>query len=422
MAQASYAVTQGSVDVNKTWRKIQGKVAIGIQLKYKEYGWFEDWPSEDIDWSQRETLIPLDIFEEIGVAKIPEGGKLARPSSVNLSEISVPLTQFNARFTVSKLSKYADMGMANQVEPQLKYQAAKKIQALGRKFADEVYGVSTGTICLTDSDVAGAATATLVLKDGYGKADVDDAAYLASKFRVNEYYALVDGATLVTNGIFRVDAITAAVPSLNVTFNGLVTVSNNNLKIVGAASLENTTLAGTDYNRGLSGFIDVTTAVTLHGLDSTLVPAWAATADTGGGRLTTERLLKAESTIEDLGGGTMTDVLMTHGVYRDLVKQEKALVRHDSPMGMEVDGSVKRKGVTIRRTKNVPPQHTFCWDKKSYRKVALLPKPEGTGGLSWGDGKELIDDDGMIFEVNLVAGLFTNNRANHYYFSALTEA
>jgi hypothetical protein len=423
MAAATYSVTTSGTDINGVWRKIQAKVAEAIRHSREEYDWFEDFPVEDVDWSHRETLVPLNINEEIGIATVPEGGKLARPSSVDLEEISISLTHFNGRFTASNLAKWADKGMSNQVEKQLRLQATNKVNAIGRRFSDMVYGTSVGTIALTDTDIAGASTATLVLKDGYGKTDIDTAAYLADKFRAGEFYALVDGSTLVTNGIFSVDAsgVDATNGQIDVTFQGNVTESDNNLKIVYANNLENTTLSGgTDYNRGLVGFVDVLTTAAVSGLTH---DNWDVSfEDTTGGRLDSSRLRKCFQTISNYSNKTPNRLLLAQGVERDLVLQERSLVRYGSPMGMELDGSVKMKGLEVIAPRNMLPKHAIMYNTSVYKKVALLPKPQGQGGLSWKDGYQMQDDDGMIFRADLVLGLFTNNRKAFGYFEALTEA
>ncbi len=427
MAAATYSVTTSGTgnatsNVNKVWRKIQGKVAEAIRHSREEYDWFDDFPVEDIDWSHRETLIPVNINEEIGIATLPEGGKLARPSSVDLNEISISLVQLNGRFTASGLAQLADKGMNNQVEKQLRLQGTNKVFAMGRRFADMVYGTSVGTVALTDTDVSGT-TATLVLKDAYGKADIDTAAYIADRFRAGEFIALVDGSTLVTNAIGSIDAggVNATTPSIAVTFNGSVTVTNNNLKVVFANNLENTTLAsGTDYNKAFVGFIDVLTTAAVHGLTH---DNWdVAFEDNTGGRLDPSRIRKCIQEIGNKSKLTPNRSIIAQGVERDLVLQERSLIRYASPMGMELDGSVKMKGLEIATPRGCPPKHAIFYNTAAYRKVALTPKPEGQGGLSWKDGYEMQDDDGMIFRTDMVAGLFTPNRKAFGYFDQLTEA
>lgn len=423
MAAATFTATTSGTTVNKVWRKIQGKVAEGFQFMCEEYGWFEDWKAENIDWSHRETLVPLDINEEIGVATLPEGGYLARPSSVNMEEVSISLTQANARFSATGLAKLADKGKLNQVEDQLKYQAAKKVQAIGRWFADKVYGTAEGTIALTDSDLAGG-TDTLTLYDAYGKGDIDNAAYIADKFRVGEYVAAVDSTTLVTDAIGVIGTVTAATPSIAITWIGSASATNNGLKIVEANNMENTTLAGTGYNRGLVGFIDVLETTTVHGLSGSSVPNWtAAFDDTAGSRLTTSRIQYGLDQIQNYGGGTgKKRLLVSQGVRRDLELQYSSLKRYDGSETMELAASVKYKGVEIKSTRRVPPQWAILYDMSSYRKVALTPKPDGTGGITWADGKEDIHTDNMFFSVDLVTGLFCRNRKNFGHWEALTES
>ncbi|MHB1310633.1 MAG: hypothetical protein ACYC3L_01360 [Gemmatimonadaceae bacterium] len=416
-------MTTGTSDVNVAWRKVQGKVAEGAEFFSPEWNWYDDYPLDAIDWSLRETTIPIDLVDEIGAGFLPEGGKLMRPSSVNMTDLTVPLTQLNARFTASKLAKYANKGMANQVETQLKMQATKKVQAMARKFSIHTKGTSVGTIFLTDTDIPAATSVNgIVPKDGFGLSDVDNLTYLTSLVKVNERIAFVDGSSLSADSFGYIDTVTAAT-SIDVTFNTTATANtNNSLKVIGAASLENTTIAGTDYNIAFNGWADFLTSTNLHGIATSSYANWDVGSDTTGGRLTSDRIWKAAHTIENNGGGNLNTIELSQGVYRDLVKSEGSLVRHDSPKGMEIDGSVKMSGVQWKMSKYSLPQYAICYDRKSYKKVALLPKPEKAGGLTWSDGKELIDDDGYVFEVNMVVGLFCTNRANTYYLSGLTES
>lgn len=424
MAVTTYSPTTGTSDVNIAWRKIQGKVTEGAEFFSEEYNWFDDYPVEAIDWSLRETTIPVDLAHETGAGFLSEGGKLMKPSSVNMTELTVPLAQLNARFTASKLAEYANKGMSNQVEEQLAYQAAKKVQAMVRKFAIHTHGSSSGTLALTDTNIANAASQDdIVLYDAFGYSALDNAAYLASLFKLNERIAFVDGSSVSANSMGYIDTIDATNGDINVTYDTTATANTNNgLKVVGAQALGAESTAVTDYNKAINGWADFLTVANLHGINQTTYPVWTPGSDTTGGRLTSDRLWKAAHTIQNNGGGKLNTVQLSQGVWRDLVKQEATLVRHDSPKGMELDGSVKMGGVTFKMSKYCFPQHAICYDKKSIRKISLLPKPSKSGGLTWKDGKELIDDDGYVFEVNMVVGLFNTNRANVFYFSGLTES
>lgn len=424
MAVTTYTPTTGTSDVNVAWRKIQGKVTEGAEFFSEEYNWYDDYPVEAINWSLRETIIPIDLDHETGAGFLSEGGRLMKPSSVNMTDLTVPLTQLNARFTAAKLAEYANKGMTNQVEEQLSFQAAKKVQAMIRKFAIHSHGTSVGTIALTDTNIANAASQNdIVLKDGFGKSDVDDPAYLASLFKVNDRIVFYDGSSISTASMGYVDTVDATNGDIDVTYDTTATANtNNDLKIIGASALGAESDLVTDYNKAINGWTDFLTASTLHGIATASKPNWAVGSDTTGGRLTPDRIWKAGHTIQNNGGGKLNTILLSQGVWRDLVKQETSVVRHDSPKGMEIDGSVKMGGVTFKMSKYVLPKHAICYDSKSVRKVSLLPKPSKSGGLTWKDGKELIDDDGYVFEVNMVVGLFCTNRANIYYLSALTEA
>ena len=202
-------------------------------------------------------------------------------------------------------------------------------------------------------------------------------------------------------------------------------VTNNNLKIVGAASLENTTLAGTDYNKMPVGFLDVLKSDTVHGISATSDNTrWDVGFEdsTTGGRIDPTKLQKLDDEVSNKAPGMKgpDTYLMSQGVYRDLVDQQRSAVEFESPVGMEIDGSVKKKGKTFKKTRRVPPGMLIGYDKSKYQKLMLVPK--ATNNLSWSDGIDLIDREASLFTMNTVFGLACRSRASFGYYSGLTES
>jgi hypothetical protein len=421
VAAATISSLSSAQAVSKVWRKIQGDMAEGFNFLVEEFNeWLDDYPMSGLTWSQREVTFPVDLNDGYGVALIPDGGYRARPSSVNAEEATASLSNFNATFVASYLSKYADEGNTNQIEKELKFKGAKKIQAMARVIGDKLYGTSAGTLALTDTDLAGT-TDTLTLKSGFGTSTISNAAYIADRFRVGDYIAAIDGSDLETNGIGVIGTVTAATPSIAVTWQGSTSETNNDLKIVGANSLGYTTVDDTDYNKAPVGLLDVLLTDTVHGISAASVPRWAAGySNTSGGQITPARIQAMVDEVANDSGRKVNTVLMAQGVYRSFVDSERAAVRFDSPMNMEIDGSVKLKGVTIKRSRRVPPGYLIGWDKAAYKKIMLTPKP--TNSFKWDDGIDLIEQDGMLFPVSCVLGLVCESRAAFGYFSGLTEA
>lgn len=420
MAAASITPV-GSSEVDKVWKKIQGDLSEGFNFMVEEFEWLDDYPSVEFPWSQREVTFTVDLDDDINVAAIPDAGYRARPSAVNVEEATFALTNFNTTFTASHLAKWADQGKTNQIEKELKRRGAKKVQAMARKIGDSIYGTSVGTLALTDTNFAGTST-TATLHSAFGDTSITNAAYIADRFRVGEWVGVVDSGTLQI--ITQITAVSKTTPSISVT-GPTLTNSNNNLVIVGAASLENTTLAGTDYNKMPVGFLDVLKSDTVHGISATSDNTrWDVGFEdsTTGGRIDPTKLQKLDDSVANAAPGMKEPsvYLMSQGVYRDLVDQQRAAVEFSSPVGMEIDGSVKKKGKTFKKTRRVPPGHLIAYDPSRYQKLMLVPKP--SNNLRWDAGIDLITQEASLFPMNTVFGLACRSRASFGYYSGLTES
>lgn len=421
MAVATYTPTTSS-DVNKIWRKVQTKLQQGLKFISEEWGMLDDLQEFDVNWSSREILVPLDINEGAGIASIGEGGYEARPSSPNVEELSLSWVLFNGRFTVTKTTHWIEQKSPQaMIEKQMKFQAAKKLQDMGRHYSDYHYGFTTAYLAVVNGDPGSGATShTVTLKNCYNKSTITDFAFISNKFRVGDEVALVRSAALVTNAIGVITAVTAATPSIDVTWIGSVDPADGDL-VVKANSLENATLTGgTDYNRGIVGVHDAMDSTSVHGLSSSSVANWSpVTVDTTGGRFSGVRLMKAKTQTYNKGGGDMDLVYLAQGVYRDMVAAQQAALRYSSSFGMEMDGSVKSKGLTFFQSPRVAPGHAICGVKSSHRKMTLLPKPGS--GPAWEDGEKIPDRSAYVFSMDWPCALVWLNRGNWKSHSGLTE-
>lgn len=412
----------GSSEVNKVWRKIQGDLSEGFNFMVEEFDWLDDYPETEFPWSQREVSFTVDLDDDTRAAMIPDAGYRARPSAVNLEEATFSLTNFNKTFTASHLAKWADQGNTNQIERELRRRGAKAVQAMARTIGDAIYGTSVGTLALTDTNFA-SASVTATLHSAFGDTSITNAAYIADRFRTGDYVGIFDSGTIQQIGV--VGAISTTTPSIALTLNSSLTNSNNNLVITGAQSLENTTAAGTDHNKALVGFLDVLKSDTVHGISATSDNTrWDVGFEdtTTGGRIDPTKLQKLDDEVSNKAPGQKApDVyLMSQGVYRDLVDQQRAAMEFGSPIGMEIDGSVKKRGKTFKKTRRVPPGHLIAYDKSKYQKLMLVPKP--TNNLKWADGIDLINQEASLFVMNCVVGLACRSRASFGYYSGLTES
>lgn len=423
MATATYGVTLSSSasGVNKIWRKVQGELATGFGFMVPEWDQMGSLKDYKIDVSAREVTVPIDINEGAGVAWIDEGGLEARPSSPNVEELTLNYTLASARFTASVTAKLLDTHQrAAELKRQIIYQGQKKLQDLARHWGDSFYGLTTAVLCQTSTN-ATQSSGTYTLKNLYGQTSSNNAAQIADKFKVGDYVALVRSAALVTNAIGVVTAVTPATPSIAVTWNG--SVDSDDLDyVVKANSMENTTLVGTDYNRGMTGLIDMSLTTSVHSLSGSSVPNWnAAYSKTAAGRFSSVEFIRGKQEIQFQGGGKADRIFMAPGVYRDAIALQSGVLRFNDPLALEMDADLKTNGVKLFQSKRTPASWVFMFDSDSVRKLDVMPKPDGTG-MAWEDGVRLIDTSGYVFPISLLTQMVCTNRKNLAYWSSQTES
>jgi hypothetical protein len=418
MAAATYAVTQGSVDVNKIWAKVRGPLQQALQFDCEEYDMADQMSKLDIDFSLREVIVPLDINEGYGVAAIAEGAQEAVPSTVNVEEITLPITEISARFTLSLQSLMLQNNAAAVVQKQLVYAGRKKMQDVARDYADRFYGFSTGILAQTTTVATASSGTAYTLANLYGVSGLGTAAQLADKFRVGDRVALVRSAALVTNAIGTITAISTTTPSITVTWNGSVTtVSGDN--IVKANSMGNTVLGDTDYNKSIVGLLDAMTSSTVHSLATSSVPNWTvAYSDTTAGRFSGLKLVRARQEIANRGGGKASQVLMGQGVYRDLISLQAAALRFNDPFALEIAADIKADGSAIKATRRTPEGMVLIYDKSAYKRLPL-PKMNGN---TVADAIRMENSSGMIFPNNILISNACVNRRNMAYFQSQTTS
>lgn len=417
MAAATVAVTTGSSDVSKIWAKTRGALVQALQFDVEEYDMADDLQKLSVDYSLREVIVPLDINEGAGVAAISEGGNEARPSTPNVEEITVPLSEISARFTLSIQSALLQANGGAVVQKQMVYAGRKKMQDVARDFGDRFYGFATGYLCTTTT-AATQSSGTYTLASMYGVSSLGSAAQIADKFRVGDYVALIRSAALVSNAIGSVTAVSSSTPSITVTWNGSVTSMSGDF-VVKANSIENTTIAGTDYNKSIVGLLDALTSTSVHGLSSSSVANWSvAYSDTTSTRLSGLKIIRARQEIMNKGGGKATVGLLDQGVYRDLISQQQASLRFNDPFALELTADVKAKGTALTTTRRVPSGMAIFFDKSSYRK---LPLPKMVVD-SLQDAIRMENSSGYIFPTNILLSNVVLNRKNMAYFQNATTS
>lgn len=424
MTAQSNTITLSSA-LNKYWRKIQGKIALGFAAgKRPERQLYNQFPTFDAPMSMYEVTRPLDLQERGGIASIPEGGYMASPSNVNAIEATMTCVQFNGRISISDIAKYADRGMGNQLAVQLKNQATQKVQAMTEHFADYLHGSATALLAVTDSTISGTTGNVLTLKSGYGNALITNGRYIASLFKVGERIVLTTASDVLINGVSSFALITAVSKSagtITVTMDGSTSYSTAGTRIYKANNLEGATVAGgSDQGKGLPGFQDIFESTTLHGVSGATYANWNASySDTVAGRFTFTKLQRGKD--ETLNtGGTVADVLMiSQGVKRDMVAQERAGLRYEDSMNMNFDGDVEAKGIRQFSTKGVPPGYARLFPKSAIEKWEILPTEEN---MAWGDLMPFQDQSGRTGRIDWYGSVVVNNRAALAYWSSQTEA
>lgn len=425
-AVATYNVTK-STDLNGLWRKVQDVLREATNFLFPEWDDLKAFKNANIDWSTREILAPLDLAEGSGIASIPEGGWEARPSTPNVVEATWTWVHLNGRFTLAKINKMIHMrNKAAFIADNLKFSGKKKIEALGQWVADSFYGFSTGVRAKVGTLVNNTTTAiTVTLVDAYGIAGLGSAGvngddpYVSTNFRPNEYVAFIRAGALVANSIGQITSQDPTAGTIIVTFAVAPTLAAAD-SVVFANSLENTTLEGTDYNKGLQGVLEAMTSVSLMGISSAAQPRWKpAYSNTAATRFTPVQLRRMRQAIGNRGGGEMTDLRWTFGVENDVFAQLQAGVLFPDMKSLEMDGDPKAKGLTIKATRKMPPGYVFGWDRTSVRKMVLLPNDPTSP--TWEDGEKIPDRSAYVFPVDYPLQIVWLNRGNLAYASNKTE-
>lgn len=427
MPPATYGITpsgsQYTGNVSALWRKVQGPLREAANFMFPEFDRLKEFTPAQIDWSFREITHPLDLASGAGVASLTEGGWEAAPSSPTVVDATWTFRHINKRFTVSKQSKMVQQtakGRAAMLANQMQHQGKKALEAIGEWIADSFYGFSTAVRAKVASITSGAGTATqvIVLKDAHGVVGLGGAgsapfgSYISTLFRPDEYIAFVRTGALVANSRGLITAVTTAgvTTSIAVTFPAAVTLAADD-SVVFANSLENSTLEGTDYNKGLTGFLEAFTSVTLHGVSGTTYPRWnPAMVDTAAGRFTPTTLRRMKQAISNTGGGELTDLHWTYGIENDITLQLQAGVFFTDPKNLSMDANIKIGGVRTSSSVKNPPGYVFGYDRKSVRKLVLLPNDPKAP--TWDDGEKIQDRSAYVFPIDWVGDIVYLNRGN----------
>ena len=421
MAQLTPTITTAATTLNKAYRKMQGALLKGFQSMSEEWELLDEIPEYDITLSAREMTAPVDLNPAGRSAMISEGGLEDNPATPNLEEVTLTWANLNERWMTTLTAKYLDnKAQAGMVIRQFRYQAMKALEAISNTVSWQFYGYSTGYACQTTT-VATQSSGTYTLANAFGISGLGGAAYLASMFTTNDRVALIRTGALVANAIGQITAVDSTNGTLAITWNGSVTSASGD-NIVFANSVENTTIAGTDYNLAPVGLLDVSTSTSVHGLSGGSVANWnVALASSTAGRFSGLKLRKARQAIQNLGNAKPDLVIWSQGVLNDTTEAERALARFSSTFGMELDGSVKAKGIEFFDSRKVPPGFAWVLDKsETVGKYTLLPKPTAKTP-AWSDGDKMENRNALQFSIDFPYAYVWKKRRGLAYFQNQTE-
>lgn len=420
--------TTATSTLAKLYRKVQGNVLWGFQKKCPEVGLAKRLKEFDLDASAREVTTPIAITRQPAGAFISEFGYEAIPKTEAPQELTFPFVQFNDRYSFSRMSEHLDRTQKKaQLVRQAEFQTARLIEALSRRYSTAFYGVSTGYLCETTT-VATQASGTYALNDGYGYANFDDTTWLARLFVVGDYVALIRAGALVANAIGNVTAVSTS--GIAVTWAGSVTsAAGDNVVLANSSGHQiiTGTIAHTDYNKAPAGLTDFLTTDSVHSLAASSYPLWdAAGMETSATRMTGTRIKKAQHEISNKGGGEADLFIHSQGINRDIFANTSGAVQFNDPLGMEILGDFKTKGIRQFTSQYTPAGFACVADSSAIKRWTITPLPgedtKSIENLPEAQVDKAQDLSGSTMGFDMIYNNVCVNRGNLYGFANVVES
>lgn len=409
-------------DVVKAYKRSTTKLYRTYTKKVPEYEWMDDIPDEDIVPSGRENLIPLDVARGYGAHQADDGGYESRTETPALQEGVFVFNHTNSRFSISLRAQAMDKAArGNYIIRQIKYQSIKCIEAVMRKYGLMYYGFSTGYLAQANGGQGGATSHTITLKNGFGLTTINNAAYLAQMFTIGEGVALIRSNALVTNAIGTVTAVSAATPSITVSWGGSVSITDGDY-IVYANGVTGGTLSETDYNKWNVGLLDALITDSVHSLATSSVSTWApALYDTNGGSFGFLKTKKLRQALENNGDTVLKQIVYANGVENDMQVRERGALLWSDSGSMNLDANVKAKGVTFKTSRFTPPTYAFAIGADAMGKKVITDKPDEEQEIDFGSLYKAEDRSALKGGVDVISANIIRSRARLAGFGALNE-
>jgi len=421
MAVVSKSANTSSLAAS-AWKKFQAPVEKGIRFGVEETRWIQEMKDARFVPTLREVLFPTFLNRSGGAASVPETSHKAIPRTANPTDGSATLIHLTSRFAVP----YRNIDIQRRdsrtyLLSQLKLGAMSSAETLAAQAGDYFYAPSTAVLAQTDTDLAGAST-TLTLKNGLGQTWIQNAAYIAARFRVNDKVRIYNGASQVANAVGTVTAISTSTPSITVLWDGTApSDATNDLSIVKANSMEN---SNDDRGNGMqANFIDIHTAASLHGIATSAEAEWAvAGTDTTGGRLTYTRLQAAMDAVANQAPDAADTLLAAQDVLRDMRQNYEGQVRFAGGGKIAIDGDLD-VGLEVKTSRRVPNGVASVFDKSKWQLFyGKSPLPTGDSDPGFGSYDDLYEsEDTFMFlgDLNWIGNLVCRARRGFYFFRGL---
>jgi hypothetical protein len=415
------AVTYTTVsNLQKGYKRATTKLYRTHARNVPEYRWLDQIDDEEIMPSGRENNILLDVAVGVGAHQVTDAGYESRTETPELEEGSFVYNHTNSRFSISLRAQAFDRkARAGQIIRQIKYQSLKCIEAVMRKYGFMFYGTTSGVLAEVDGNPASGTTATVTLRDAFGQSSLDNAAYLASMFPIDEGVAFIRSNALVGFGVITDFDATAG--TIDVDFDGTIDLADGD-QIVYGNGVTGGTITESDFNKWNAGLLDFLATDTVHGVSTASVPTWApAVYDTNGGSFDFIKLRKIRQQLANKGDTTLRRLILANGVQNEKDYTERqALIWTDSG-NMNLDGNAKAKGATEDTSRFTPPTCAFGIGADAMGKSILSERPDEDGTIEFGRLHKAEDRSALKGGVDTISATICRSRSRIAGYVGLTE-
>lgn len=372
------------------YEKTNTTLKVGIKLYTEEAKWFRDYPRENVVYSPNETRIPIVLTKPTNFAMIPDGGYQSYMNTADPVSGTISMTQMNQRYAYTNLAQAIDnRARASEIERQTAFQAGQVLASMSFGIGMQTYGFTTGTLAVVKTTGgAGTTQVDIPLKNVYGSTLIAPASgastaqltYANTVLRVGQKVALIRSAALVEFGsVVASPAASAGVGYVDITFNSSITPTSGDL-IVGAATVTDATITGTDYTRWPLGFLDVLTSTSVHGVSGSTYSSWnPGYTNTTGGNFNFAIKEAMINGVWNASGLQMNRLILSQGVRRDVIAKQKAAQRYDSSE-FDLEGDLtKFKYLTSQLA---PPGLAIGWNDQIFSRLELSDQPASDGDVT----------------------------------------